>query len=248
MEIPQIIIDKLKTAKNVVIFTGAGVSAESGIKTFRDPDGLWSKFSPEELASMDGFMNNPQLVWEWYSMRLDVVNNAKPNAGHIAAANMEQYFENVTVITQNVDKLHHRAGNKKVFELHGNIVENYCSKCKTPFTQIIQKDNKKVPQCDKCGGYIRPAVVWFGENLPEYDLNESIKAANKADIMFVIGTSGEVYPAAQLPFYAKDAGAFVVEINPNTTALTPYLDISLQGFSGEILPKILEKYLEQKEN
>ncbi len=247
MEIPQIIIDKLLTAKKIVIFSGAGVSAESGVKTFRDPDGLWAKFSPQELASMDGFMSNPQLVWEWYSMRLDVVNKVQPNNGHIAAAEMEKYFDKVTVVTQNVDKLHHRAGSKLVYELHGNIVENYCSRCKKPHTKPISQEDKQIPKCEYCGGYIRPAVVWFGESLPEHDLEQSIKAAQNSDVMFVIGTSGEVYPAAQLPIYAKRAGAFVVEINPNETALTPYLDISIHAPSGEVLPRILEEYLKQKD-
>jgi len=243
VEIPKIIIDKLKIAKNIVILSGAGMSAESGVSTFRDPDGLWAKFSPTELASMDGFMSNPQLVWDWYSMRLNVINNVSPNNGHKAVAEMEKYFDDVTVITQNVDKLHQRAGSKKVYELHGNIVENYCSKCHEPFTKSILELDKEIPKCEHCGGYIRPAVVWFGEELPQKAFKESVIASQKADIMFVIGTSGEVYPAAQLPFNAKNSGAFVVEINPNHTALSQYLDISIHEPSGVAMPKILENYL-----
>lgn len=249
MEIPQIVIDKLNTAKHIVIFTGAGISAESGIKTFRDPDGLWAKFSPEELASMDGFMRNPQLVWEWYAMRLDLINEVHPNPGHIASAEMEKYFDKVTVVTQNVDRLHQRAGSTKVLELHGNLIENYCSRCERPYVKEIGKtEDKSVPKCEHCGAYIRPAVVWFGESLPMETLYEAGKEAEAADVMFVIGTSGAVYPAAHLPIQARRAGTFVVEINPNETELTPYMDVSIHAPSGVAMPAILEKYLAQRKD
>lgn len=241
IEIPDILIEKLSKANSVAILTGAGVSAESGIKTFRDPDGLWAKFNPAELASVNGFMANPELVWEWYSMRMDVIRNSEPNKGHYAIAKLENMFPAFTLITQNVDRLHQRAGSQNVLELHGNIVENHCFKCKAPFKGETSLPDKQLPKCLKCGGNIRPSVVWFGENLPVKALNGAEHAAKRADVFFTIGTSGEVYPAANLPLIAKDNKAFVVEINPNTTALTPYLDLHLSGASGEIMPIIIEQ-------
>lgn len=241
IEIPEILIEKLYSAKSVAVLTGAGVSAESGIKTFRDPDGLWAKFNPAELASVNGFMSNPELVWEWYSMRMDVIRNSEPNKGHYAIAELEKMFPAFTLITQNVDRLHQRAGSQNVLELHGNIVENHCFKCKAPFKGETSLPDKQLPKCPECGGNIRPSVVWFGENLPVKALNGAEHAAKLADVFFTIGTSGEVYPAANLPLIAKDSKAFVVEINPNTTALTPYLDLHLSGASGEIMPIIIEQ-------
>jgi NAD-dependent deacetylase len=241
MEIPNLLIEKLKNAKRVGILTGAGVSAESGIKTYRDPDGIWNKLNPAELASMDGFMANPDIVWEWYQMRLDVIKNAKPNKGHIAMAEMENMFDSFNLITQNIDKLHQAAGSKKVYELHGNIIENYCMKCKKPYTGATEFAQKQVPKCPECGGYIRPAVVWFGEMLPADALNGASDCASKADVFFTIGTSAEVYPAANLPLLAKDNGAYVVEVNPNKTSITSYLDLHISAPSGEAMPLIVEK-------
>ena len=245
-EIPEILIDKLAAASNIAILTGAGVSAESGIKTFRDPDGLWAKFNPAELASMNGFLANPELVWEWYAMRVDVIKNAEPNPGHFAIAELEKMYQNFTLITQNVDRLHQRAGSQTVLELHGNIVENHCSKCHRPFKGETALPDMQLPKCPDCGGNIRPSVVWFGENLPVKALNGAEHAAKKSDVFFTIGTSGEVYPAAQLPLIAKNSGAFVVEINPNKTSLTPYLSLHLSGTSGELMPVIIELLKDRK--
>lgn len=249
MKIPTVLFEKLKNAKSVAVLTGAGVSAESGIKTFRDPDGLWSKFNPAELASMNGFMKNPKLVWEWYQYRLDVINKTKPNPGHYAIAQMQELFPNFTLITQNVDRLHQKAGSRKVLELHGNLVENHCSKCKTNFTGETALTDGQVPICPVCGGNIRPSVVWFGENLPYEALAGAELAAKDSYVFFSVGTSAEVYPAANLPLLAKDNGAYVVEVNPNKTSITSYLDLHLPGPSGEVLPKLIDeyrKYLEAK--
>ncbi|MCX7876764.1 MAG: NAD-dependent deacylase, partial [Melioribacteraceae bacterium] len=159
-------IEKLKEANKIVFFTGAGISAESGIPTFRGADGIWNKMKPEELASFNGFMKNPDLVWEWYQYRRNIIHNVKPNAGHFAIAELENFFD-VTVVTQNIDNLHRRAGSSKIFELHGNIERNYCINCHTFYNEEFTNELKNVPKCKKCGGLIRPDVVWFGEMLPE---------------------------------------------------------------------------------
>lgn len=246
MKIPENVISRLANAQKVVVLTGAGISAESGIKTFRDPDGLWSKLDPQELASMDGFLSNPDHVWEWYQQRYDVLKNSQPNPGHYALVEMEAMYPDFSLITQNIDRLHQRAGSKKVYELHGNMEENFCQKCKTPYFGETKLPNGKVPRCPECGGYIRPAVVWFGENLPEDALFASERAARRCDVCLSVGTSGAVYPAAGIPLIAKQCGAFVVEINPNATELTSYMDILLKGPSGEVLPLLVEMIKEKR--
>ncbi len=232
-------ISKLKNAKKIVFFTGAGISAESGIATFRGADGIWNKMKPEELASFDAFMRNPDLVWEWYQHRREIIHNVEPNPGHIAIAELEKYFD-VTVVTQNIDNLHKRAGTTKIFELHGNIKRNFCSSCKK-FYEI--KDFEKegtAPKCNYCGGLIRPDVVWFGEMLPQEQFSGGESAAEWSDVCFVVGTSAVVYPAAYIPMSAKHAGSYLVEINIEPTELTKYADYSIFGKSGEILPAIVE--------
>ncbi len=242
MEIPEILLQKIAEAEHVAILTGAGVSAESGIKTFRDPDGLWAQLNPAELASVEGFMANPQLVWSWYRHRVEVINDAKPNPGHYAIAKMQDMFPKFTLITQNVDRLHHRAGSRKVIELHGNIVENHCFDCKSPFTGDTALPDGHLPVCPICGGRIRPSVVWFGEMLPVDAIEAAEEAAYSCDVFFSVGTSAEVYPAANLPVTAKRNGAFVVEVNPNFTVLSGYVDAKLAAPSGEALPVLLDEF------
>ncbi len=238
----DIIIEKLIAAKNVAMLTGAGVSAESGIKTFRDPDGLWSKFNPAELASANGFMANRQLVWDWYQERRSIVNDCKPNAGHYAIAELETLIDDFSLITQNVDRLHQIAGSRNVYELHGNIIDNHCFDCGAAYNKEIDPDNSVLPSCAKCGGRIRPSVVWFGEMLPEYDLEQSSLAAQVADVFFTVGTSAEVYPAANLPLLAKESGAFVIEINPNVTAISNYMNMTIRMPSAKAMPIIVEEF------
>ncbi len=233
-------LDKLIAAKKIVFFTGAGISAESGIATFRGKDGIWNKMKPEELANFDAFMRNPQLVWEWYQHRRDIVNKAKPNAGHIAIAELENYFD-VTVVTQNIDNLHRRAGSKKIFELHGNIERNFCINCHTYYNSAEITLNDKTPACEKCGALVRPDVVWFGEMLPQEEFSEGERAAEWSDICFVVGTSAVVYPAAYIPISAKKAGAYLVEINIEPTELSSLAHCSIFGEAGVILPQILEE-------
>lgn len=239
MQIDQSLIEKLKAARSVVFFTGAGISAESGIPTFRGKDGIWNKLKPEELANFDAFMRNPDLVWEWYNHRKKIIHESQPNPAHLAIAEMQNYFD-VTVVTQNIDNLHRRAGSKNIFELHGNIERNYCVKCKKFYNEELNFSNG-IPKCE-CGGLIRPDVVWFGEYLPQDQFKGGEEAAKNADIFFIVGTSAVVYPAAGLVHTAKQSGAVLVEINVVETEISSIVDYSFIGKAGEILPKILNKY------
>lgn len=235
------LLSHLATADRVVAFTGAGVSAESGVPTFRDADGTWRKFKPEELATMDAFMRNPDLVWEWYASRKRAISTIRPNPGHIALARMENMFRNFAVITQNIDNLHKRAGSKTVYELHGSIERNYCIGCGRNFSNEEVLRGRGAPKCIDCNGLIRPDVVWFGEMLPEEQWDASVRAAETSDVFFSVGTSGVVYPAASLPLMAKAQGAFLIEVNPHPTPLTGKADEFLQGPAGVILPALVEQ-------
>jgi NAD-dependent deacetylase len=229
----------LGRAERVVAFTGAGISAESGVPTFRGADGIWKKMRPEELASMNGFMKNPALVWEWYAHRKQIIGTVKPNAGHAALARMEKVFPHVAVITQNIDNLHRRAGSSTVLELHGNIERNYCMHCGRSYADIEVPLKDGIPTCTQCAGLIRPDVVWFGEVLPEEEWENSVRASGSADLFLSVGTSAVVYPAASLPLVAKQGGAFLVEVNPEPTPLTEQVDEFLQGPAGVVIPELL---------
>jgi NAD-dependent deacetylase len=231
----------LARAERVVAFTGAGISAESGVPTFRGADGIWKKMRPEELASMNGFLSNPALVWEWYEHRRTIVHTVQPNAGHRALVEMETMFPRVTVVTQNIDNLHRRAGSSRVIELHGNIERNYCLQCGTQYGEGIVLRPDSVPSCPRCGGLVRPDVVWFGEMLPEDAWEEAVRACESADILISVGTSAVVYPAASLPLAAKRAGSFILEINPDPTPLTPSADEYLPGPAGTVLPLLVDQ-------
>jgi len=235
----QTFLDKLSDSKKIVFFTGAGISAESGIPTFRGKDGIWNKLKPEELANFNAFMRNPKMVWEWYSHRKKIIHESKPNAGHFAIAGMQDLFDEVTVVTQNIDNLHRRAGSKKIFELHGNIERNFCINCRTFYNKELDFSNG-VPIC-KCGGLIRPDVVWFGEYLPEDQFEGGEKASLLSDIFFVVGTSAVVYPAAGLVHAAKHAGSFIVEVNVVETEISSLCDESFIGEAGKILPEIISE-------
>jgi NAD-dependent deacetylase len=234
------LLTALLRAQRVVAFTGAGVSAESGVPTFRSADGIWKRMRPEELASMDGFLRNPALVWEWYAQRKRVIADVQPNPGHHALVRMETLFPEFALITQNIDNLHRRAGSRTVYELHGNIERNYCMQCGLRYSNEQVLCMKRTPSCAECGGNIRPDVVWFGEVLPEEEWEASVRAAESADVFFSIGTSSVVYPAASLPTMAKRCGAYVVEVNPEPTPLTPHADEFLQGASGVVLPFVCD--------
>lgn len=240
------LISTLKTAEYVTAFTGAGVSAESGVPTFRGDDGIWKKFKPEELANFDAFIRNPDLVWEWYKARKQIIATIQPNAGHYALAELEKQYKHFAVITQNIDNLHRRAGSTVVHELHGNIERNYCLGCGSWYSNEEIFRQEGAPRCDSCSGLIRPDVVWFGELLPLDAWEASVAAAERADVFFSIGTSGIVYPAASLPTMAKRASAYLVEINPEPTPLTDIADEFISGKSGEVLPALVHQLMEEK--
>ncbi len=237
--IPDDLIERLRSAKAVAVLTGAGVSAESGVPTFRGDEGLWKKFRAEELATVDAFMSNPTLVWEWYLFRRELIGKVEPNEGHYMLVQLEKYYNDFTLITQNVDGLHRRAGSMNVLELHGNITKNKCFDCGKPYSGEIDLDDGQLPLCD-CNGRIRPDVVWFGELLPARVINKAYEASSRAEIFISIGTSAIVHPAASLPMAAKKEGAYLVEINLEPTPMTDICDCSLLGKSGEILPKLTE--------
>lgn len=234
----------LRTSKKLAVLTGAGVSKESGVPTFRDAqDGLWAKYDPQQLATPLAFMDNPKLVWDWYEYRRGMVAQAKPNPGHMVLAALEKYFPDMTVITQNVDDLHEQAGSIRVIHLHGNIAQSKCFfNCQGDPTLIdvskIEYDEGP-PACPHCGKWVRPNVVWFGEILPVDQLDAAKIASVEADVMLVVGTSGMVTPAASLPSYAKQSGAKIIEVNPDYSMITRIADIKLEGESGEVLPRVL---------
>jgi NAD-dependent deacetylase len=239
MLIPPDLVQTLREANAICVLTGAGVSAESGVPTFRQAQtGLWENFSPEELATPRAFRRNPRLVWEWYEWRRKLVANAEPNPAHLALAEMEHLFSDFTLITQNVDGLHQRAGSRNVVELHGNIMRTKCSDEGTLITQW--RDTGDVPpRCPDCGGLLRPDVVWFEEPLPEAGIQLASQAAARCDVFLSIGTSTVVYPAAALPSRAQECGAAVVEINPEATPFTPRAQYVLAGPAGVVLPELL---------
>jgi NAD-dependent deacetylase len=244
--IPLELIRALRVATSVAVITGAGVSAESGLQTFRhtnpsssDVQPLWSRYRPEELATPEAFERSPELVWEFYAMRRLKAGEVKPNPGHIALTEMGRRIPRFTLITQNVDGLHQKAGSQGVIELHGNITRARCSQGCGIFIEW-ETNTGGVPICPHCGGILRPDVVWFGEMLPLQELEAALNAARTCQVFFSIGTSALVQPAASLALIAKQYSAIVVEINLETTPLTPSVNYFLLGKSGEILPSLVK--------
>lgn len=228
------------SANRVIALTGAGMSAESGVPTFRGLDGLWRNYNPQELATPEAFAANPTLVWEWYDWRRGLIAQAQPNAGHFALAQLEEKGPFVTVVTQNVDGLHQRGGSSHVIELHGSIWKLRCMGCQRLHSDLRAHLRTLPPLCEECGQMLRPGVVWFGENLPPMAWEASVEAVSSTDVLLVIGTSGQVYPAAQLVPIAKEAGAKVILVNLEEIELGGAADIVIQGASGEILPKLVQ--------
>ncbi len=238
--IPAALVAAMRGARFVAVLTGAGVSAESGVPTFRDAQqGLWARFDPRELATPSAFARNPKRVWDWYAMRRAMVGSVAPNPAHVALAALERRVPEFLLITQNVDGLHQRAGSTRVVELHGNITRVKCSREGTPVAAWDEPDDELPPRCSACGAYLRPDVVWFEELLPSAPLAQAEEAARRCDMLLVVGTSAEVYPAAALPERARRGGANVIEINPNETALTAQADYTLRGPAGVVLPALL---------
>ncbi len=230
----------LKNSTRVAVLTGAGISAESGVPTFRDPGGIWAKFRPEELASMDAFLSHPERVWEWYHMRRKTVHEVKPNPGHEALVQLEKLIPEFQLITQNVDDLHKRAGQKNILELHGNLTRSYCVSCGEPASpEYLNQFEKEIPICPACGDKLRPDIIWFGEMLNPDILNSAIEAARNCEVFLVAGTSALVYPAAGLPLEALNKGAQVFEFNLEETAISHLVHGHFPGPCGESLPQLL---------
>ena len=239
----------LRDARHVVVFTGAGVSAESGIPTFRDAlTGLWERFDASDLASEDAFRRDPALVWGWYEWRRMMVMRAQPNAAHRAIAALTDKVPRLTLVTQNVDDLHERAGSVGAIHLHGSLFAPRCFACSRifafrPDVPDEPEGGRRLapPSCDHCGGLVRPGVVWFGEQLPDAALAAAFDAARACDVLMSVGTSSVVFPAAQVPVEAHRAGAKVVQVNPNATALDAVADINLRGTAVRVLPRLAQR-------
>ncbi len=239
MTIPQQLIKALQSAQRVTVLTGAGISAESGVPTFREAQtGLWAKYDPQELATPEAFRLNPKLVWEWYAWRRELVSKAEPNPGHFALVKMAQKVPRLTLVTQNVDGLHQRAGSPETIELHGNLQRIKCYEHEH-LVDNWSETSDLPPRCPICGSLLRPDVVWFGESLPMQALNSAIQAAQQCDVFLTVGTSALVQPAASLPLEALQKGVPVVEINPQRTPLTHFVTFALEGPSGEVLPNLV---------
>lgn len=232
------LVDILNRTSRVAVLTGAGISAESGIPTFRGEQGLWKNFRAEQLATPQAFAENPDLVWEWYDWRRGIIGSKDINDGHRVLSKWESIFPEYTVITQNIDGFHAKAGSTNIVELHGNIWKMRCTE------EGAVKENHEIPlkalppRCSNCGALLRPHVVWFGEPLEQAVIQRAFALSSSCEVIFVVGTSAVVQPAASLPIAAADAGAKIVEINPDPTPLTVYADFAFKGNSGEILPLI----------
>ena len=230
------VADTIKAAKKIVFVTGAGISQESGIPTFRGKDGLWRKYDPMQLATIDAFFDNPKLVWEWYEERRKNILNAQPNLGHTAIAQLEKYKE-VVVLTQNIDGLHQRAGSTNVLELHGSIIRIKCTVCN--FKDEITTSFRDLPPSCRCGSMLRPDVVWFGEPLPQDVWQRAIIHASSCDVMIIAGTSLVVSPANSLPVFAKQNNSLLIEVNPEETLMSSEMDLSIKATSAKALPNLI---------
>jgi NAD-dependent deacetylase len=233
-----IVREKIAAARSLAVLTGAGISADSGVPTFRGTDGLWRNFRAEDLATPEAFERDPRLVWEWYNWRRELIATKRPNPAHAAVVELERRCSEFWLITQNVDGLHRAAGSEKLSEIHGNIWKVRCTACG------VVEDNHDVPipilpSCRHCQGLLRPHIVWFGESLFASDLSRCAAALQSCDVLLVIGTSGVVYPAAGFASVAKEAGAFVAEINPDATPHSETVDVSLRGRAKEVVPLLL---------
>ena len=237
-DIPGALISALRDARHVCVLTGAGISAESGVPTFRDAQqGLWEQYDPLQLATPEAFAENPTLIWQWYRWRRELVAKAEPNAGHRALSQLAELLPRLTLVTQNVDGLHQRAGSSDVIEFHGNL---FADRCPTENCIVNAGEEADVPVCPSCGARLRPGVVWFGESIPEGALNESFAAATDCNVFLSVGTSSLVYPAAGLADLARENGAMVAEINPQPTERADSYDFSIVANAGAALPKLVE--------
>ncbi|MBK9306191.1 MAG: NAD-dependent deacylase [Nitrospira sp.] len=231
--------ERLASSKDIVVLTGAGISADSGVPTFRGKNGLWRTHRAEDLATPEAFERDPRLVWEWYNWRRELIATKQPNPAHHAVVELEQRYQNFWLVTQNVDGLHRDAGSRKLSEIHGNIWMVRCTVCR----HVV--DNRDIPiqilpTCHDCHGLLRPHIVWFGESLADDDLRRSYAALRSCSLCLIIGTSGLVYPAAGFASVAKESGAFVAEINLDPTPQSALVDVSLQGRAKDVVPLLLD--------
>ena len=242
IELSGEVAERVRGAERAVVLTGAGVSAESGLSTFRGQEGLWSRFRPEEMATPEAFSRDPEAVWQWYGWRFGQVAGAEPNAGHRALVRFAALFPSLLLMTQNVDELHQRAGSEGVLELHGTVMRARCTRChySEPMAEALERSPGAPPAC-ACGGRLRPAVVWFGEPLPPA-LGEAAAAAGEADLFVSVGTSARVFPAAGLIEVAYRAGACVIEVNPEATAFSGLAHLRLAAPAGEALPALADAF------
>lgn len=235
----ELIRDHIDNIKKIVFVTGAGISQESGIPTFRGTEGLWRKYDPMKLATIDAFYDDPKLVWEWYNERRENIFAAQPNPGHKAIAELEKYAK-VVVLTQNIDGLHQKAGSSEVLELHGSIIRIKCTVC--DFNDEISTSFEELPPMCRCGNMLRPDVVWFGESLPQDVWKNAIVHANTCDAMIIAGTSLVVSPANTLPIYAKQNNSILIEVNPEKTIMSSDMDLSIQTTSAKALPELVSVF------
>ncbi|OPY75975.1 MAG: NAD-dependent protein deacylase [Syntrophorhabdus sp. PtaU1.Bin153] len=238
------VADRLASTKFLLVITGAGISAESGIPTFRGNEGLWKNYRAEELATPQAFARDPETVWKWYDWRRGIIGKAEPNAGHLAIKELEDLFDNFLLITQNVDGLHGRTGIRNMVEIHGNLWRVRCTQEGTT-SMLMDVPLRSVPPKCECGALLRPDVVWFGESIPTLALESAFRVIEQCDTLIVVGTSGVVYPVASFPQTVKNNGGFVIEVNVEPTPISSVADASLYGNSGDILP-MLVKWLRQK--
>ena len=238
----QNIKDKILDLDKIVFLTGAGISKESGIPTFRGPEGLWRQYDPMKLASISGFYEDPKLVWEFYKSRQELIYNCSPNLGHFSIANFEKIKKSSYILTQNIDGLHERAGSNNIVELHGNILKIKCTNCnfKDKLKEILKDDDPLPPICTQCKNVLRPSIILFGEPLDQQVWEQAEQISNNCDVMFIIGTSLNVSPVNQLPLYAKRNNAILVEVNPEPSIFTDLMDYSIQGSATAILPQLLD--------
>lgn len=231
--------DWLAKASRINVLTGAGISAESGVPTFRGEEGLWQGFRATDLATPEAFARDPKLVWAFYNWRRQILAPLKPNPAHEALARLEGKVPQVTLLTQNIDDLHRKAGSRTVVELHGNIWMVRCTRCRG-LSRNEEVSLPELPTCPECNGLLRPHVIWFGEALNPVDLERAVDASRSCQVMLVIGTSAVVQPAASLALLARQRGARVVEINLEATPYTHLLDLALHGKAGELVPQLVQ--------
>jgi NAD-dependent deacetylase len=248
IRIPDGVAERLACCEVISVLTGAGISAESGIPTFRDKGGLWDQEDPMTLATPSAFREDPEKVWRWYDLRRQAIKKAKPNAGHVAIADLERNYDDYLLTTQNIDGLHRRAGNRKMVELHGNIWRARCVSGDAVITLEECPLEKIPPPCPECGSLLRPDVVWFEEPIPQEEYARACEAAYACDAMLVVGTSALVYPAANIPLVAKYNGAFVIEVNTEKTGISPMIDRTILGSAAQVLPRLVEKVLELRKS